>query len=74
MNENEVKHDTTKFQSAYNELNDGKKALLRLEFLAEFEHKAFDTFYKKKSGESPLKKLEKEWLAKWLNKTVEDLF
>lgn len=64
----------SKFQIAYNELNESKKAVLRVDFLTEMGYKSFDTFYKKLRGESEIYINEKKWFAEKMQTVVEQLF
>lgn len=66
--------DKNPFKTAYNELNENNKSILRLNFLAAFEYKVVDTFYKKLNQETPLKNFEKEWLAKNMGIAILELF
>lgn len=66
--------EKTKFQKAYDDLNDTKKALLRTGFLEQFSYKSFDTFYKKMRGETEFYKHEQIWIAEQMNIAIEKLF
>lgn len=63
-----------KFFRAYMELNESKKAVLRADFINEFDYKSFDSFYRKLNDPTVLWLHEKKWLAERFGTTVKDLF
>jgi hypothetical protein len=60
---------------AYNDLNETKKKIVKMGFIAKFEYsEKSDIFYKKIKRETPIKTIEKEWFAERLKLPINELF
>jgi len=73
MSKTKALSDTSVLKAAYYDLSESKKGQLRADFMEKFEY-SLDSFYKKLSGDTPLWKNEKSWLAEQLNKSIVQLF